>query len=48
MKKLLFLLLSFTVMACAPYKPELDETQVVNGESIIVPPYFDELPKENK
>ena len=42
------LILSFVFLtACAPYKPPLDDTQVVNGNSIIVPPDFNDLPKEN-
>ena len=40
------LFLCLTLTACAPYKPPLDETQVVNGNSIIVPPDFNKLPKE--
>lgn len=47
MKKLSLFVLCFILSACAPYKPELDETQVVDGNSIIVPPDFDQLPKEN-
>jgi len=46
MKKLSLICL-IILTACAPYKPELDETQVVDGKSIIIPPYFDDLPKEN-
>ena len=45
--KIFVLSLCLMVMACAPYKPDLDETQVVDGKSIILPPNFDELPKEN-
>ena len=44
--KILTILLCLMAVACAPYKPELDETQVVDGKSIIVPPNFDDLPKE--
>ena len=44
--KFLALILCLTVMACTPYKPPLDDTQVVNGDSIIVPPNFNDLPKE--
>ncbi|MBQ4472024.1 MAG: hypothetical protein II942_02110 [Alphaproteobacteria bacterium] len=46
MKKVCLICL-FVLTACAPYKPDLDETQVVDGKSIILPPNFDELPKEN-
>ena len=45
--KTLIVLLSLTLLACAPYKPPLDETQIVNGESIVIPPNVDDLPKEN-
>lgn len=34
------LILCLTVMACAPYKPPLEETQIVDGKSIVVPPEF--------
>ena len=44
--KILALFLCFTLAACVPYKPELDKTQVVDGKSIIIPPDFDNLPKE--
>ena len=47
MKKIILLLMLFVLSACAPTKPPLEETQIVNGESIIVPPDFDKLPKEN-
>ena len=47
MKRLSLLFFLFILTCCAPYKPELDETQVVNGQSIIIPPDFDDLPKEN-
>ena len=45
MRKLFFICL-FILTACAPYKPPLDDTQVVDGNSIIVPPNFNQLPKE--
>lgn len=45
--KILAFFLCLLLMACAPYKPDLDETQVVDGKSIIIPPNFDDLPKEN-
>ena len=38
--------LCILVTACAPYKPPLSETQVVDGHSIVIPPDFDSLPKE--
>ena len=43
------LVISFclVLVSCAPYKPPLEDTQVVNGASIIVPPEFNQLPKEN-
>ena len=44
---ILLFLLSLTISSCVPYKPELDNTQVVEGASIIVPPEFNQLPKEN-
>ena len=47
MKKFLFLIFLFILTACAPYKPDLEETQIVDGKSIIVPPEFNKLPKEN-
>lgn len=45
--KIIMVFLCLTVVACAPYKPDLDETQMVNGQSIVVPPNFNDLPKEN-
>lgn len=45
--KIFALILCLITVACAPYKPDLDATQVVDGQSIIVPPHFDDLPKEN-
>ena len=45
--RIFILILCFMTLACAPYKPPLDDTQVVNGNSIIVPPEFNQLPKEN-
>ena len=45
--KIFVLSLCLMIVACAPYKPDLDDTQVVNGESIVVPPEFNQLPKEN-
>ena len=45
--KLWILILGMLVISCAPYKPPLEETQIVDGESIVIPPDFDQLPKEN-
>ena len=42
----LLILLSLILVSCAPYKPPLDDTQLINGDSIIVPPEFNKLPKE--
>ncbi len=47
MIRFLLILSLVSLTACAPYKPPLDDTQVVNGNSIIVPPNFNDLPKEN-
>ena len=47
MTRSLLILALFLLTACAPYKPPLDDTQVVNGDSIIIPPNFNDLPKEN-
>ncbi len=45
--KLLFILSCFILLAaCGPIKPELADTQVVNGESIVLPPNFNHTPKE--
>ena len=44
--KICTLFVCLLIVGCAPYKPPLDETQVVNGESIVVPPNLDKLPKE--
>ena len=47
MNKLVLLMVLFVLTSCAPYKTPLDDTQIVNGESIIIPPNVDDLPKEN-
>ncbi len=47
MKTLFLLFFTLCLVSCAPYKPPLEDTQVVNGNSIIVPPEFNQLPKEN-
>lgn len=38
------ILLCLVIAACAPKKPPLEETQKVNGKSIIIPPEFDVRP----
>ena len=48
MKSLFCVLCLILLAACAPYKPPLDETQMVQGSSIVVPPDFNQLPKENE
>ena len=45
MKILLCLFLLLCVMACSPKKPPLDDTQVINGQSIIIPPEFNKIPQ---
>lgn len=44
--KIILISLCLIISACAPYKPPLDDTQMINGESIVVPPEFNQLPKE--
>ena len=44
--KIICITLCLITIACSPYKPPLDDTQMIEGESIIVPPDFNELPKE--
>lgn len=44
-KILALILLCGIVVACAPKKPPIAETQMVNGKCIIVPPEFDKKPK---
>ena len=52
MKKIfLITFLCIAIVACAPKKPPLSQTQIVDGRSIIIPPEFDvipEIPTENK
>lgn len=36
------------ITACAPKKPPLSDTQIVNGKSIVVPPEFDLVPETTK
>ena len=43
-KVVLIALLSCIIVGCAPKKPPLAPTQVVNGKSIIIPPEFDTVP----
>lgn len=46
MKKFIFICLCLClVSACAQKKPPLAPTQVVNGQSIVMPPEFFVLPK---
>ena len=45
MKLILCTSLLLCVMACSPKKPPLDDTQIVNGQSIIIPPEFDKVPQ---
>ncbi len=47
MKFLMCMILCTCLTACGYNKPPLDETQVVDGKSIIIPPEFNQLPKEN-
>lgn len=44
-KVLVAVLLCCAIAACAPKKPPIAETQMVNGKCIIVPPEFDKKPK---
>jgi len=44
MKIFLMIVLCVVLSACAPKKPPLASTQVVNGKSIVVPPEFDIKP----
>ena len=46
MKKIyLVLFLCLGVVACAPKKPPLSPTQIVDGKSIIIPPEIDIIPE---
>ncbi|MBP5343599.1 MAG: hypothetical protein J6Y85_00775 [Alphaproteobacteria bacterium] len=45
MKILLCLFLLACTAACSPKKPPLDDTQIVNGQSIIIPPEFNKIPQ---
>ena len=45
MKIIICLCLGLALAACSPKKPPLDDTQIVNGRSIIIPPEFDSVPQ---
>ena len=45
-KVILVMLLCCVIVGCAPKKPPLAPTQVVNGKSIIIPPEFDVVPDD--
>lgn len=45
MKKLMLICICLFVAACAEKKPPLAPTQIVNGQSIVMPPEFFVLPK---
>lgn len=45
MKQLILICLCLCVVACAEKKRPLAPTQVVNGQSIVMPPEFFVLPK---
>lgn len=46
MKKFIFICLCLCLTAaCAQKKPPLAKTQIVNGQSIVMPPEFFVLPK---
>ncbi len=48
MRKIIILVcLGILCGACAPKKPELTPTQVVDGRSIVVPPEFDVIPDQS-
>lgn len=40
----LLILICLTVMGCGIKKPALEQTQIVDGKSIIIPPEFDIVP----
>ena len=44
MKIFLIMALCIILSACAPKKPKLTDTQIVNGKSIVIPPEFDIKP----
>ena len=45
MKPFICLCIVLVLAACSPKKPPLNDTQIVNGKSIIIPPEFDVIPK---
>lgn len=46
MKKLCFIIAcSFCLIGCSAEKPPLEQTQIVDGKSIVMPPEFYVLPK---
>lgn len=42
----LILAAGLLLAACAPQKPPLDATQMVDGRSIVIPPEFDVVPEK--
>lgn len=46
MKKLILICLCALLSACVQKKPPLAPTQIVNGQSIVMPPEFFVLPKK--
>ena len=44
MKTFLSLFIISLLVACSAKKPPLDDTQIVDGKSIIIPPEFDKVP----
>ena len=44
MKIVFMIVLCVVLSACAPKKPALSSTQIVNGKSIVVPPEFNIKP----
>ena len=43
--KFLFVFLSlFLMTACTTRAPKVNETQIVNGKSIVIPPEYDKVP----
>lgn len=44
MKIVFMIVLCVVLSACAPKKPVLSSTQIVNGKSIVVPPEFNIKP----
>ena len=44
-KVILVVLFCCVIVGCAPKKPPLAPTQIVDGKSIIIPPEFDTVPE---